>query len=672
MKRVEHDEIRRSICAFDCPDACGLLGYVKDGQLVAVAGDPDHPVTRGHICAKVAFDHRRVHGPNRLREPLRRTGPKGSAEFEPICWDEAIELIAANFKRAIAEHGAEAILPYSYAGTMGIVNYNIGHRFFHKLGASQLRRSICSAAGNAGWMYSNGANRGIDPEETAESRYIVAWGANLVSANVHQMALVQEARRKGAKFVVIDVHRNKTGDAADWFIPIRPGTDAALALGLMHVIVAEDLHDRDWIESHTSGFEQLQERLPRFPPERVGAITGVPAEDVRRLAREYATTQPSFIRIGNGIQHHDNGGMCVRNIACLPALTGAWRRRGGGAMKSNRGYSAMNERALQRPDLMPGPCRTINMNQLGTALTELDDPPVMAMYVYNSNPAAVAPSQEKVLRGLAREDLFLAVHDVVLTDTCRFADVVLPATTSWEHQDMYDSYWHLHLGLADPAIPRVGQAKPNIEVFQLLAAAMGLDDACFAESSEDVIREALDNPGNECLEGVTLERLRQDRLVRVGPAERHQPVTELYSDTMAQHGHDPLPAWTPLPEAGEGLWLITPPNHYFLNSSLAGVDELRARERRPTLQISAADAKARGIAEGDLVRAFNARGAVELHAQVADTVQPGVVVSQGVWWPGRSRGGRGVNATTPDRVADMAGGAVFFSNKVEVVRLGGD
>lgn len=672
MKRVEYDQVKRSICALDCPDACGLLGYVNNGQLVAVSGDPGHPVTKGHICAKVAYDHRRVHGANRLRQPMRRTGPKGSGEFEPIGWDEAIDAIAANFRRVAAAYGAEAILPYSYAGTMGIVNYNIGHRFFHRLGASQLRRSICSAAGNAGWMYSNGANRGIDPEETAESRYIIAWGANLVSANVHQMALVQEARRKGAKFVVIDVHRNKTGDAADWFIPIRPGTDGALALGLMHVIVAEDLHDRDWIEAHSSGFEQLLERLPQFSPDRVADITGVAAEDVRKLAREYATTQPSFIRIGNGIQHHDNGGMCVRNIACLPALVGAWRHRGGGAMKSNRGYSAMNEQALQRPDLMCRPTRIVNMNQLGTALTELDGPPLMAMYVYNSNPAAVAPSQEKVIRGLQREDLFLAVHDVVMTDTCRYADVVLPATTSWEHADMYDSYWHLHLGVTEPAIPAVGQAKPNIEVFQLLARAMGFDDACFRDSTEDVIRAALDNPGNECLEGVTLERLREEGLVRVGPRERHQPFTEFYSDLMAQHGHDSLPAWNPLPETGEGLWLVTPPNHYFLNSSLAGVDELVAREGRPTLQISAADARARGIREGDLVRASNARGAVDLHARVTDAVQPGVVVSQGVWWPGGSRRGRGVNATTPDRVADMAGGAVFFSNKVEVARVEGD
>jgi anaerobic selenocysteine-containing dehydrogenase len=666
MKRVEHDEVRRSICAFDCPDACGLLGYLKDGQLVAVGGDPDHPVTRGHICAKVAFDHRRVHGPNRLTRPLKRTGAKGSGEFEPISWEEAIAIVAGAFKRVNARYGAEAILPYSYAGTMGIVNYNIGHRFFYKLGASQLRRSICSAAGNAGYMYSNGPNRGIDPEETVDSKYILAWGANLVSANVHQMALVQEARRKGAKLVVVDVHRNKTGDAADWFIPIRPGTDGALALGLMHVIVAENLHDPDWIEHHTSGFEQLQERLPQFSPERVEAISGVPAADIRRLAREYATNQPAFIRIGNGIQHHDNGGMCVRNISCLPALVGAWRHRGGGAMKSNRGYSAMNERALQRPDLMEHPSRIINMNRLGAALTEVSDPPVMAVYVYNSNPAAVAPSQDKVIRGLEREDLFVAVHDVVMTDTCRYADVVLPATTSWEHEDLYDSYWHLYAGVAQPAISPVGEAKPNIEVFQLLAQAMGFDEPCFRESAEDVMRSALDNPANECLAGVTVERLLSDGPVRVGPAAKHQPFTELYSDTMLQHGHDPLPAWNPLPEVGEGLWLITPPNHFFLNSSLAGVEELREREGRPELQISATDAAARGIADGALVRASNGRGAVELHARVTDAVQSGVVVSQGVWWPGRSRGGRGVNVTTPDREADMAGGAVFFTNKVEV------
>ncbi|HLY65653.1 MAG TPA: molybdopterin-dependent oxidoreductase, partial [Chloroflexota bacterium] len=555
MKHLEYDEVKRTICAFDCPDACGLLGYVNDGRLVGVGGDPDHPITRGHICAKVAFDHERVYGPNRLTEPLKRVGPKGAGEFEPIGWDEAIETVAASFKRVAAQYGAEAILPYSYAGTMGIVNYNIGHRLFHRLGASQLRRSICSAAGNAGYMFSNGPSRGIDPEETVDSKYIIAWGANLVSANVHQMALVQEARRKGARFVVIDVHRNKTGDAADWFIPIKPGSDPALALGLMHVIVAENLHDKEWVAQHTSGFEQLRERLPQFPPERVAEITGVPAEDIKRLAREYATSQPSFIRIGNGIQHHDNGGMCVRNIACLPALVGAWRHRGGGAMKSNRGYAAMNETALQRPDLMPGPSRIINMNQLGQALTEARDPRVMALYVYNTNPAAVAPSQAKVIRGLEREDLFTAVHDVVMTDTCRYADIVLPATTAWEHADLYDSYWHFYVGLTEPAIERVGQAKPNIEVFQLLGEALGFDEPCFQDSTADVARQALDNPANPHLQGITLDRMQPGHVVRLNVQEKSQPFTEFYSQQMADQGYDPLPAWTPLPEAGDGLWL---------------------------------------------------------------------------------------------------------------------
>jgi len=674
VKRLDYDDVRRSICAFDCPDACGLLGYVKDGRLVAVGGDPDHPVTRGHICSKVAFDHLRVHGPNRLTQPLKRIGPKGAGAFEPIGWDEAIGTIAGRFKDVAASYGAESILPYSYAGTMGIVNYNVGHRFFYRLGASQLLRSICSIAGNVGYCYTNGSNRGVDPEETSESRYIIAWGANLVSANVHQMAYVQQARRKGARFVVIDVHRNKTGDAADWFIPIKPGTDGALALGLMHVIVAERLYDAAYIAEHTVGFEELCSRLEAYPPGDVAAITGVPMEDIRRLAREYATRQPSFIRIGNGIQHHDNGGMCVRNIACLPALTGAWLHRGGGCMKSNSGYHAFNEMAVTRPDLMPRAAhgrlpRTINMNELGKTLLEVSDPPVMAMYVYNSNPAAVAPSQAKVLRGLSREDLFLAVHDVVMTDTCRYADVVLPATSAWEHTDLYRSYWHLRSAMAEPAIEPVGESKSNLDVFRLLARAMGFEDECFADSPEDIMRQALDFPANPHLEDVTLDRLRREHVVRLNAPSKHVPTTFFYSEQMARDGFDPLPSYVPLPEPDQGLTLVTPPNHHFLNSTLAGVDALIEREGRPTLQLSAADARERGIQEGDLVRAWNKRGAVELYAHITDAVQPGVVVSQGVWWASKMPGGGGVNQTTPDRIADMGGGAVFFSNKVEVERI---
>ncbi|MBV8085571.1 MAG: molybdopterin oxidoreductase family protein [Chloroflexi bacterium] len=671
MKHLAYDEVRRSVCAFDCPDACGVLGYIKDGKLVGVGGDPDHPITRGHICAKCAFDHERVYSPKRILTPLRRTGPKGEGRFEPISWDEAIDLIASNFRRVIADHGPEAVLPYWYAGTMGIVNNSgMGARFFNRMGASRLLRSICSVAGNAGYCYTNGPNRGMDPEETPDSRYVIAWGANLVSANIHQMALVQEARRNGAKFVVIDVHRNKTGDAADWFIPIKPASDGALALGLMHVIVAESLEDRDWIAQHTTGFEQLRERLAEFPPARVSEITGVPVEDLVRLAREYATTQPAFIRIGNGLQHHDNGGMCVRDIACLPALTGAWRQRGGGAQKSNGGYHSWNEDAVLRPDLRPQQSRLINMNELGKALTEVNDPPVNALYVWNTNPAAVAPNQGKVIAGFKREDLFMAVHDVVLTDTARYADVVLPATTAWEHTDLYYSYWHLHMALAEPAIERIGQAKPNHEVFQLLARAMGYDEPCFADSEEDMIRQALDGSGNTCLEGVTYERLADEHVVALNKPAKHQPHTDFYSERMAADGYDPLPAWSPMPEPDDlALTLISPPNHHFLNSTLAMVDSLQTKERRPTLQINAADAACRGIEDGDLVCARNKRGVVELHAEISDRVEPGVVVSQGLWWPSDMPGKRGVNATTPDRIADMAGGAVFFSNRVEVEKI---
>ncbi|MHB8618651.1 MAG: molybdopterin-containing oxidoreductase family protein [Chloroflexota bacterium] len=673
LKHLEYDAAHRSVCPFDCPDTCGLLGYVKDGRLVGVGGDPEHPVSRGHICAKVAFDHHRVHGPDRLTHPLKRTGPKGSGRFARVSWDEAIETITSNFKRVVEELGSEAILPYSYAGTMGVASIaSMDRRFFSRLGASQLQRSICSSAGNAGYQYTNGSNRGTDPEETVDSRYIIAWGANLVSANLHQMSYVQEARRNGAKLVVIDVHRNKTGDAADWYIPIYPGTDGALALGLMRAIVDEGLEDGDWIAQHTGGFERLRERLADYPVERVSGITRVPAEDIRRLAREYATTQPAFIRIGNGIQHHDNGGMCVRNIACLPALVGAWRHRGGGAMKSNGGYSSLNEAAMQRPDPRPGsmerPARTINMNQLGRALLEERDPPISALYVYNANPAAVTPNQARVLDGLRREDLFVAVHDVVLTDTCRYADVVLPATTHWEQTDLFKSYWHLHLALAEPAIEPVGEAKPNVEVFRLLAAAMGFDDPCFQDSVDDILRQGLDFGANPALRGISLERLRRERVVRLTVPERHQPFTRFFSEEMARDGYDPLPCYQPIAEPGEGLLLITPPNHYFLNSTLAGVEELRRRAGEPTLQICPADAAARGVADGDPVIVRNLRGQCRLTARLSDTVAPGVVVSQGIWWPSHAHGG-GVNQTTADRLADMGGGAVFFSNRVEVERL---
>ncbi|MDP8908847.1 MAG: molybdopterin oxidoreductase family protein [Chloroflexota bacterium] len=681
-------QVLRSVCPHDCPDACGLLAHVRGGRIVRVSGDPDHPVTRGAICGKAARYVERMYSPDRVLYPGRRIGPKGRGQFERISWDEALESIAERLHAAIRQHGAEAILPYSFAGTMGVVNYSsMDRRFFHRLGASQLARTVCSAAGNAGYELTVGANRGTDPEATVHARYIVAWGANVVSANMHQMTFVREAQRNGATFVHIDVHRNRTSAFADRFVQARPGTDAALALGMMHIIVRDGLHDEAYVRAHTVGFDDLVRRLEEYPPARVERITGVPVEEIERLAREYATTRPAFIKIGNGLQHHDNGGMAVRTIACLPALVGAWRDVGGGAVKSNAGYAAMNEQALNRPDLLGGRrVRSINMNQLGHALTELDDPPVAALVVYNSNPAVIAPDQTRVLAGLERADLFTVVHEQLMTDTARYADILLPATTHFEHTDLYPSYWHLYLNMARPVVERLGEAKPNIEVFALLAKAMGFDDPCFDDSADDIIAQAIDNPANPFLRDISVERLEAGGPVRLAVEHPHPAYAdgrfptpsgkiELLSERMAALGQDALPSHTPLVEGGDGehrpdgpyrLVFITPPNHFFLNSTYANMPSNIRAEGEPRIEIHPDDARERGIRDGDPVRVYNDRGEVLLEARLSDNVRPGVVVSQGLWWGRHSPGGRGVNATTPQRIADLGGGATFFSNLVEV------
>lgn len=669
-----------------------MLAHVRDGRIVRVSGDADHPVTRGAICGKAARYVERMYSPDRVLYPQRRVGPKGSAQFERISWDEALASIAEQLGAVVAQHGSQAILPYSFAGTMGVVNYSsMDRRFFHRLGASQLARTVCSAAGNAGYELTMGAKRGTDPEATALARYIMAWGANTVSANMHQMTYIREAQRNGATFVHIDVHRNRTTAFADRFVQVRPGTDAALALGMMHVIVREGLHDEEYVRSHTVGFDDLVQRLKEYPPERVERITGVAADEIERLAREYATTRPAFIKIGNGLQHHDNGGMAVRTIACLPALVGAWRDAGGGAVKSNAGYAAMNEHVLNRPDMLDGRrVRTINMNRLGHALTELDDPPIKALVVYNSNPAVIAPDQTRVLAGLEREDLFTVVHEQLMTDTARYADILLPATTHFEHTDLYSSYWHLYLNMAEPVVERLGEAKPNVEAFALLAKAMGFEDACFDDTAHDIIAQAIDNPSNPFLRDMTVERLKAGGPVRLAVEHPHPAYAdgrfptpsgkiELFSERMAAMGQDGLPAHTPLVEGGDGehqpegqyrLVFITPPNHFFLNSTYANMPSNIRSEGGPRVEMHPDDAHERGIREGDLVRVYNDRGEVHLEARLSHNVRPGVVVSQGLWWGKHSPDGRGVNATTPQRIADLGGGATFFSNLVDVAPLG--
>ncbi|MBB6669756.1 molybdopterin-containing oxidoreductase family protein [Cohnella nanjingensis] len=666
-----------SVCSLDCPDQCGLLVHKEEGRIVKIEGDPDHPVTQGAICNKVRHMAERIYDPKRLTTPLKRVGPKGEGRFEPIAWAEAIEAITGRWKALIASEGPESILPYSFYGNMGrIGTEGMDRRFFNRMSASELEQTICEAAGTEGYRYTMGGSFGTNPEETEHAKLFVFWGINAVSTNMHQVTIAEKARKNGAKIVVIDVHRNRTGKWADWFIPLKPGTDTALALGLMHVLYAEGLTDEKFLAEYTVGCEELREHVKAYDPDTVSGITGVPAADIVKLARLYGGTTPSFIRIGNGIQHHDNGGMCIRTIACLPALTGQWLHPGGGAIKGNGGYVQHNARALERPDLRQGKARSVNMNRLGSALLELD-PPVRSLYVYNTNPAVVAPEANKVREGLSREDLFTVVHDLFLTETAKYADIVLPATSAFENTDLYHSYWHHYIQIQQPVVAPYGESKSNVEVFRLLAKGMGYEEPALQDSEEALIRHAVDNPRNHAYDSVTYEALVERQYVKADvkplfPGRLPTPSgkIELYSATMARKGYPPLPTYTPLLEQDEAQWpyrFIPGPNHNFLNSTFSQNEKHAKLERTPKLHMNAADAAGLGIADGETVRVWNARGEVELTAAIGEDVLPGVVVSQGLWAdaPGAKRA---VNALTPDRLADMGGGAVFFSGRVQVER----
>jgi len=684
----EENGIFPAVCPLDCPDTCGLLLHKENGKIVKVTGNPDHPITQGAICNKVRNMTERVYHPERVLYPLRRVGRKGEGKFERISWDEALAEIADRYRKLIEEHGPESILPYSFYGNMGILSVDgMDRRFFNRLGSSQLQQGICNSAGSAGWKYTMGFGGGTSPEDTLKAKLIIVWGGNLVSTNMHQIALIEKARKQGAKLVVIDVHRNRTGQRADWFIPLYPGTDSALALGMMHVLFVRGLVNEPFMERYTTGYAELREHVKQYTPERVSTITGVPADDIVQLAVMYGETSPAYIHIGNGLQHHDNGGMTVRTISCLPALTGQWLVPGGGAYKSNGAYSKMNAEALERPDLRPNPeARTVSMNRIGEALLTLD-PPIYALFVYCANPAVVAPDTGKVERGLSREDLFTVVHDLFLTDTAKYADIVLPATSTFENTDLYTSYWHHYVQIQEPVIPAQGESKSNVEVFRLLAAAMGFDEAAFRDTEEDLIRQALDYPANPYLRTVTLEGLKERRMVKLDMTHKERYLDnlatpsgkiELYSAQMAEEGLPPLPTYTPLCEGYDGenrpgtqeaypLMFISPPNHSFLNSTFGNVEKLTALEKQPTLQIHPEDAAARSIAEGDRVVVWNERGSYEALAAVTDKMLPGVVISQGLWWDQDGKRSR-ANALTPDRLADMGGGAVFFSTVVDVKR----
>lgn len=677
-----------AVCPLDCPDTCGLLLHKEDGKIVKVNGNPDHPITQGAICNKVRNMTERVYHPDRILYPMKRVGAKGEGLFTRITWEEAIEEISSRFKQLIAEYGSESIMPYSFYGNMGVLSVDgMDRRFFNRLGSTKLDQGICNAAGNAGWKSTMGFMAGTSPEEAKEAKLFIVWGQNTVSTNMHMFTLIEKARKEGAKLIVIDVHKNRTGQRADWFIPLHPGTDSALALGMMNVLFDRELVDEHFMQQYTLGHEELREHVKQYTPEYVSRITGVAEDDIIKLAVMYGETTPTYIHLGNGLQHHDNGGMNIRTISCLPAITGQWLVRGGGASKSNGDYAKMNMAALHRPDLRPNPnARTVSMNQLGEVLLSLD-PPIKAMYVYCSNPAVVAPDTLRVEQGLQREDLFTVVHELFMTDTAKFADILLPSTSTFENTDLYKSYWHHFIQIQEPVIAPMGESKSNMEVFQLLAAAMGYTEEAFQDTEEDMIRQALNNPDNPYLDSVTYEALIQHEPVQLNMEHQQHFLErlptpsgkiELVSERLATAGLPSLPTYIPLIEGFDGehrpgqddpypLMFISPPNHNFLNSTFANVGKLAKIEKVPTLQIHPLDAEQRGIEDGTEVKVWNDRGSFSVTASVTDKMLPGTVVSQGLWW--EAGGGRQrANALTPDRLADMNGGATFFSTVVEVKR----
>jgi molybdopterin guanine dinucleotide-containing S/N-oxide reductase-like protein len=703
MKQVVH-----AACPHDCPDACGVLITVEDGRATRIVGDPAHPVTRGFLCAKVAKYLDRVYSPDRALYPMRRVGPKGptaaaagaraTQTWQRISWDEALGEITSRFKKISAEFGSEAILPFSFGGTLGLLNSaSMDRQFFHRLGASQLARNICSAAGEAGLESVYGVKLGTEPEQFHHARYIIAWAANIHGNNVHLWPFIAEARRQGAKLVVIDPYRTRTAACADWYLPINPGTDAALALAMMHVIIREKLHDADYVERYTLGFEQLRDKVQEYTPERVAQWTGIAASDIIKLAREYATTHPAVIRLNYGVQRSEGGGMATRAVAMLPCITGSWKEVGGGLQLSTSGAFAPISSKLKRKDLMSKSlgreARTVNMVELGKALNSLEDPPIRALFVYGCNPAATCPNHNEVIRGLRRPDLFTVVHEQFFTDTTDYADIVLPATTFFEHKELQTAYGHYFLQVSHQAIEPLGECRSNVEVFRSLAEKMDFEDECFSESVDQMIDTALESD-HPWMRGIDRERLERDGHVRLGlekqlsddgsqfsdfflPFARGNFFTpsgkaELYSESLKQQGLDPVVHFAPPSESRHSeqakafpLELLARKADNFLNSSFSNLPVIQEMEEAGLLEMNHSDAHTRGIADGDRVRVFNRRGDILLRARVDGAVQPGVVCAQ-LSWAKLAPQGRNINVLTSEKLTDLGNSATFYSVLVEV------
>jgi anaerobic selenocysteine-containing dehydrogenase len=677
-------DTRHSVCALDCPDACSLLIDIDTtGRGSKLRGNPAHPVTRGFLCGKVARYLDREYSPDRLLYPQRRTGAKGEGRFQRISWDEALDEISSRLQSISGQFGPEAVLPYSYAGTMGLLNGSgMDRRFFHRLGASRLDRTICSSAGMVGMTDAIGVRYGVEPEQFRHAKLIIAWGANILGTNVHLWPFIVEARRNGAKFYTIDPNRNRTGRLADRHYAINPGTDAALALAMMHVILDEGLEDSDYIARHTLGIGELRTRVSEFAPTRAAELTGIPAEDIVHLAREYATTRPAAIRLNYGVQRSERGAMSARTVGLLPALTGAWKDAGGGVQLSTSQAFHLNRTGLERPDLQSASplgreARILNMTELGHALNDAGDPPVKALVVYNSNPAAIAPDQHAVRRGLRRDDLFTVVLEQFQTDTADFADILLPVPTFLEYTDLYLAYGHYYLQLARRALEPPGEALPNVEIFRRLAARMGFAEPCFRDSEDAMIRTLLDSR-HPFIDGITLEQLDREHSVRLKVGDPFLPFAdggfgtpsgkcEFRAETLgyeppveSRHGDPALAARYPLE-------MISPKNDDSMNSTFGNRSDTDCQTA--SLKVHPDDALPRRIVTGDAVLVFNDRGKCILRAEVSPDIARGVVSAPSVRWPKLAPDGSSINMLTSQRLTDKGGGPTFYSCLVDVMLL---
>jgi anaerobic selenocysteine-containing dehydrogenase len=667
-------ETKRVVCAHDCPDMCSLIAHVDNGRVVKIEGDPNHPLTAGFACGKVNRDHELVHSPERLKTPLRRTGPKGSGQFEPITWDQALDEITTKWRAIMAESGPQAILGYAYSAHQGLMNRGLTNGMFHALGTSRLNAgTVCDSCSDAAWEHTVGPVAGADPESVVESDLVVGWGSDLHATNVHLWALIEKARARGVKLVVIDPRRTRAARAADLYLPIRIGTDAALALGVMHILARDGLVDRAYIAAHTLGFDQVErDVLPQFSPARVAEITGLPVADIEQFAAMYGAAKKSFMRIGFGMSRFTHGGRNLRTVALLPGVTGAYGRYGGGALLATAAAFDLNYGAVRRPS-GPATARTINHLKLGEALVEANDPPIRALFIAANNPAVTNPNLAKLRAGLAREDLFTVVHDPFMTATTRYADIILPATTYLETEDFFRSYGTYYMQYSEAAVPPQHEAWSNLRVTQTLARQMGLNDPVFGMTPRDILKELFEGAGGPvaAYDPATLPEQGPISIAGKGAQVFGTPSgkLEFYSQTLADHGQPPLPGWEPDPAAPATtsdykLQLLTTPGYFQSHTAFSGVAFLREREGAPCAVLHPDDAKARGLTEGQKIRLFNDRGTIGVVLHVREDVRPGVILVPGQR-PDEEAVSGTVNMLCDDGYTDLGEGATYQSTWLE-------